>query len=530
MSRSKDGKKYPTSEKEESNKNVSDPNKDKAKIGNTLNSKSKIKPKLTPKQEVTNVNKSKTVGRNDSSRVSKSVFFPTKNMYKNALETKVTTPVTNKDVTNELKKPSVSKNVPSSTRNHLKTLRTKSPHLEKNTNKISIIKTPSSSRLKNNPKNKEINKNSLEDSTNTEVSETSEASERPRTATLKKGTIVNENIVGPNIPVQKGNQKSLKSNRHVAEIHSPKSEETESNYEDDFETYESDFEHYSSSSSSKYNDISGEETSTSSVTSEEENDKLAPMELQATTVPVEERLDSGNYHMPDTSLKVPYSLKQYMANVNPTTNEILRNNPASLSDEGYEEQKSLQFVNFLDAKKRYRAEEKANQRRKRGEHILSMIKLDKVNFTLFSLPPVPYDVFIKTYGKRNTIQSATQTGDENINEETQTDIIECASKGTQFPFRFSKSDEDSTEVSRSKNGQSSPVYDDYTLNKFMLTAGNLIIRLQEESFDRKQLNSKKDLNKTTYGEGYLDALFDNIDNMDEVIYQFFLLSLFITNL
>ena len=33
-----------------------------------------------------------------------------------------------------------------------------------------------------------------------------------------------------------------------------------------------------------------------------------------------------------------------------------------------------------------------------------MIRLDTVNFTLFELAPVPYEVYMKTYGCSNTLQ------------------------------------------------------------------------------------------------------------------------------
>lgn len=121
------------------------------------------------------------------------------------------------------------------------------------------------------------------------------------------------------------------------------------------------------------------------------------------------------------------------------------------ADEGYEEGKMddntkfstpvthLNFINFANARKRkqgkkvgYRVpfcllrynplfkiisvllfsfiksltfhEQATATAKKRGEELLDMIQLDTVNFTLFELPPVPYEVYMKIYGCSNTLQ------------------------------------------------------------------------------------------------------------------------------
>jgi hypothetical protein len=42
--------------------------------------------------------------------------------------------------------------------------------------------------------------------------------------------------------------------------------------------------------------------------------------------------------------------------------------------------------------------------KKRGEQLLGMIRLDAVSFALLELAPVPYEVYMKTYGCSNTLQ------------------------------------------------------------------------------------------------------------------------------
>lgn len=131
-----------------------------------------------------------------------------------------------------------------------------------------------------------------------------------------------------------------------------------------------------------------------------------------------------------------------------TSHTVEHNVPA---DEGYEEGKMddnrkfstpvthLNFINFANARQRkqgkkvgYRVpfcllcynplfkiisvllfsfiknltfhEQATATAKKRGEELLDMIRLDTVNFTLFELAPVPYEVYMKIYGCSNTLQ------------------------------------------------------------------------------------------------------------------------------
>lgn len=308
-------------------------------------------------------------------------------------------------------------------------------------------------------------------------SESISTSERPRTSTLRKGSIVNENIAGPEVPKKQSPVEKTQ-------------EEEEVKYEDDFDSYESDFENVSSSDSTVHN-LS--EISTESTSSEEEpSSKATPSAGKET----ERKLDSGNFDMKEEKMKREFSNLQDLVEMEnlklrrPESN--IRSNLTSLSDEGFEEAKSLQFLNFVSAKKRNDRRKSMEIRKKRGEELLNMIKLDCVNFTVLNLPPVPYDEFIKTYGNSNSLQIGVQTGEENIDEEIQTENIETKEKWIQMPPNFSKESTSSYKFERLGVGPPSdpftieddsylePHYSQYKLEKFLSNTGSLILDILKE--------------------------------------------------
>nr|CAI5864722.1 unnamed protein product [Callosobruchus analis] len=420
--------------------------------------------------------------------------------------------------------------------------------------------------------------------------------ERPGTATLRKGSLVNTNIVGPEVPeelvpklvkehsmllkpfefsggsnskvksasskvksessnsIRTSKQEPKTNSRHnsrnstklttklaeeqttpeanlVSQVDKPKIAMSDSpddyDYEDDFNSYESDFEKYSSSSSSlNVGDITGGDTS--SISSSESH--FAPLELRSATKRLssagteeEKKMDSGHYDMPD------YKHKQILDNIRESVEKenaslhVQANNAASLSDEGFEDQKSLQFINFLYAQKKTIRRRSMEIRRKRGEDILGMIKLDSFSYTLFDLPPVPYEVFIKNYGRSNTVQSTTQTGDDNIDEEIQTDETAFNAKWTQIPVCFSKlNPEDPNFWGTYKNeylgvgsehGESNSVSkmcNEHYLNKFLISAGNLMTKILEEQSSDNISNLKNSSRELPFSDGYISFNTTNV--------------------
>ncbi|CAG9836971.1 unnamed protein product [Diabrotica balteata] len=447
-----------------------------------------------------------------SSRVATSQFFPSKNMYSNALKSKepakkVTEPTVKK----------VSKTIESS--KPTKTVEKRSQdkpsgRLVKPAHSNIVNSTVSDNRSSEYP--------SLEENKSVYTSpDSSTISERPKTATLRKGSIVNTNIVGPDVPQVRID--TIKEKMTKLKSLSPKSETSEEDkYEDDFESYESDFEVYSSSSSTNLDNISVEDTSSSSSTTSLEEFKTketgsGQRRVQSTGSDEERKHDSGHFEMADFKHRqILDNIKESIEKEN--TNLVLanNNNPASLSDEGFEEQKSLQFINFLDAKKKYERRKSIETKRKRGKEILSMIRLDSCNFTLFELAPVPYETFIKNYGRGNTIQVFCQTGDDDVDEEVQTDDIGYRTKWTQEPSAFTNFDQSIPnfwEVYKSEflgvgsddivsRNTDKTTINENSLNRFILSAGELMLRIQEESVTNVNSSLQKDKNSSPFSDGY----------------------------
>ncbi|KAJ8938556.1 hypothetical protein NQ314_011445 [Rhamnusium bicolor] len=434
-----------------------------------------------------------------SSRVSKTQYFPSKSMYSNALKIDEATinnvASTSRDIkANEIKPKTVSNKTgekDSGKTSTKKALNQKDRSKTSNSNKVSEDRSTYRAKVRTKIKSKDVSPDS------------SSLSERPRTATLRKGSIVNDNIVGPDVP----KRMVPKVIKEIVKVKTPSPKFDDYNYEDDFESYESDFEAYSSSSSANLDNISGEETS--SVSSSSNNGDNLPSPREFTSA------QKKNYKHKQILDNIKESVEKENANLK--MQEVQRNNPASLSDEGFEEQKSLQFINFLDAKKKYAHRKSMEIKRKRGEEILNMIRLDTCSFTLFDLPPVPYEIFIKNYGRSNTIQTAVQTNEDYISEEIQTEDITNNSRWTQFPVCFSKIETTNPnywEIYKSdylgaggdnlvkeKTAEKS-IHDNY-LNSFLLSAGTLILKIQTESILKNYEKLQKNSRDIPFSDGYI---------------------------
>ncbi|PNF20002.1 hypothetical protein B7P43_G08647, partial [Cryptotermes secundus] len=229
-------------------------------------------------------------------------------------------------------------------------------------------------------------------------------------------------------------------------------------YEDDFEDYESDFEDMSDEGADIGNDVSNS-------TDDSESGLVELTPRQQPFVEEEKKLDSGNYDLAERRRKsremqeIKTALDRENEAMSPqektVSHTVEHNVPA---DEGYEEGKMddnrkfstpvthLNFINFANARKRKQGKKATATAKKRGEELLDMIRLDTVNFTLFELTPVPYEVYMKIYGCSNTLQAHVQTNEDNLCEEVQTDEISCKDKWTQKPVSFQTRNSDKNSV------------------------------------------------------------------------------------
>ncbi|GAB1859922.1 Wd repeat-containing protein 60 [Camponotus japonicus] len=298
------------------------------------------------------------------------------------------------------------------------------------------------------------------------------------------------------------------------------SDQADYNYEDDFEDYESDFQECTDSDTSLISEKSDSSRS---------NSHLEPIELRSQEkkrtehVKVEEErmLDSGHYDLAEArkraarveSMLVNQSntpplpeLREPVGKTFSDDRPVENKSLPSSTDEGFEDSRSgdftrspplsqIPFIDFRKSKENQR-EENLQKLRSRGEELLEMIKLDFMEWSLLECSPIPYDEFIRNYGKLNTQQVFTQTGDDNMDIEIQTDEVHNKNKWTQFPVTCRKELHDKRDIDLFKMEQNGvgndldetddinltlrPSYDVLQLNEFLNRAGAVVLSLLEE--------------------------------------------------
>ncbi|KAG5344999.1 WDR60 protein, partial [Acromyrmex heyeri] len=317
-----------------------------------------------------------------------------------------------------------------------------------------------------------------------------------------------------------------------------------------FQDYESDFQECTDSdtpSISEKSDSSGNSS------------HLEPIELRLrekkstehTKVEEEHMLDSGHYDLaeakkraarvesmlltqsntpPLPELREPVG-KTFSSDDRPVENKSL---PSS-TDEGFEDSRSgdftrspplsqVPFIDFRKSKENHR-EENSQKIRSRGEELLEMIKLDFMEWSLLECNPIPYDEFIRNYGKLNTQQVFTQTGDDNMDIEIQTDEVPCKNKWTQFPVTCRKELHDKRDINLFKMEQigvgndldeiddinflSRPSYDVLRLNDFLNRAGAVVLSLLEER-EHGGTVFQNDVGDLAFSDGFVKLSVDTV--------------------
>ncbi|XP_053977008.1 cytoplasmic dynein 2 intermediate chain 1 isoform X1 [Hylaeus volcanicus] len=298
--------------------------------------------------------------------------------------------------------------------------------------------------------------------------------------------------------------------------------ENEYDYEDDFEDYESDFQECTDSETS--------EVSEESSSSHNNLPPLDPIELHTTKQrkvvnnaeqqKEEEHMhDSGHYELAEARRRAARveaiandpklaSLIELKQPVNKAFSEDRLSESKSLplsTDEGFEDSRSgdftkspplsqISFIDFRKTKENQRAK-KSKKSLSRGEELLEMIKLDVMEWSLLECSPIPYEEFIRNYGKLNTQQISTQTGEDNIDVETQTDKIMFKNKWTQFPitcrsnlqtkedlnlFQMDQIGVGDDNEEETMNFLPRPTFDVLRLSDFLSRAGKIMLSLLEE--------------------------------------------------
>ncbi|XP_037953858.1 uncharacterized protein LOC119684000 [Teleopsis dalmanni] len=280
-------------------------------------------------------------------------------------------------------------------------------------------------------------------------------------------------------------------------------QEQETNYSDDFESYESDFEnsyssqtHISSESESfteNHTDNKSIESLNNSTTDKETSIKsfsnnnkeikeTEVLQYQTTNLHSEKerKLDSGNYEI--NIRQIPIQTDRLI----PTKPEPFQNSLDSLNETNSEQMDSgisgVAIINefhntntavFYSGYKDFNHKPKIS---KRGIDLKSKIRFDLMSFVFFDQKPITFENFKQIYGKLNTTQSYTQTNDNRISTECQTDSYETVSIWTQHP----------------------PQYDLLSMQKVTVVHNNEVIT------------------SNSYGKFYDDETLTNIHSTDEI--------------
>lgn len=250
---------------------------------------------------------------------------------------------------------------------------------------------------------------------------------------------------------------TAKSNNNITDkVTVIENNDNEHNYSDDFETYESDFETCSSSQSvattesvdvsEQCSDTSSQSTQSHSNIDDSENEsELTQNPITVIHKDNERKLDSGHYELnsrittntPKISV-VSNSLQQLADSMENFTEGI----PSDQLDSGISTfgatsltplQNKENIEIFFGGYKHFYTNPIINQR---GVEIMSKTQFDVLSFTFLELKPVSYDVFMQNFGKLNTQQSSTQTQNNLMDAEQQTDYYETRLKWTQHPVQY----------------------------------------------------------------------------------------------
>nr|XP_026490712.1 uncharacterized protein LOC113396862 [Vanessa tameamea] len=246
-------------------------------------------------------------------------------------------------------------------------------------------------------------------------------------------------------------------NEEKKQVKKERSSDEEVSYEDDFESYESDFDSYHS----QENDTStGDDDDHNEASDEQFDDKNDSTNVQIEDEDAnskdERMLDSGNYELRDPRSANRSKPMDFISEVSEEGEGKIKQYSedsvkVSLTDEGFQDMSSIKivhvdvldrplFIDFTRSKENKRKRRIFDKLRKRAKDILSMVTLHEMSYNLFEMAPIPYDLYMATFGRFNYTQTAVQTFDDGVTEEVQTDRIVLYNKWTQCPVEFSDTD------------------------------------------------------------------------------------------
>lgn len=149
---------------------------------------------------------------------------------------------------------------------------------------------------------------------------------------------------------------------------------------------------------------------------------------------------------------------------------------------------SRSLVNFVAAKRQAISRKAAVKTKKRGEELLRLIELDVVVFNMLDIPPLSeYELYMKNFGSEDTRQVSSQTGEDSIGRDVQTDDIVMMNRWVQWPpedHRGWGCDDDNDDDVMNSGHITNTILSDKDamgLSKFLHSASQVICVLLEEN-------------------------------------------------
>ncbi|XP_052127244.1 cytoplasmic dynein 2 intermediate chain 1 isoform X3 [Frankliniella occidentalis] len=343
-----------------------------------------------------------------------------------------------------------------------------------------------------------------------------------------------------------GNSQLLTTLQHAAQqlpadIDPESTDDKENDYEDDFEDYESDFEEAPSleaDSEDTEEDISKTATDKDDDDDDKENydygdsssslsdmqiNKDLPTSLNGKVGMEEKKMDSGHYDMPEEGKNIGKVMSTLVEVPNHVSKTKLLGDfslPIETSQQtyGYE----VRAINFAKAKQRQQERKASSKLKQRGEILLNMIRLDFVSLPLYDMAPVPYEVYMSSYGRSNTQQVSSQTNEDGMTEEVQTEEIAVKNKWTQHPPALICPDQslnhplicavssepcDSSDMVLWKQGLKVNMVE---LEKFLLNTGQLMLNILEETSSGTQGILKSNKVDLGFSQGFITLGTDSV--------------------
>ncbi|XP_067628692.1 uncharacterized protein [Eurosta solidaginis] len=289
-----------------------------------------------------------------------------------------------------------------------------------------------------------------------------------RRAVIKEPVAFEVSLNEPSTGKLRTKSRDASATRSIENRGQAKSEGENENYSDDFESYESDFETGSSAQNDTESDVSpssicsedeikstrsssseeqksnGVDIMTANVSEDEEESELTqnPVTVIQREKEIDHKLDSGNYEM--NSRKHP-KLSEITAQMSERTFDSMETAYSVATSDQLDSGIST-YANTHDTHGEvdkyvctyggYAAFNTHPIQSKRGKQLMSKIQFDTLTFSLFELKPISYEVYMQTYGTLNTTQCSTQTNDDRMSSECQTDSYDIRTMWTQHPPQY----------------------------------------------------------------------------------------------